>query len=113
MSAVQKKQNEESAIPLEQLDAALRSLYGLSEARAAEIDQSPRRTLRDGDISWGRVLASNLDRLDSWVEWRALRNDRIMPALERLQTTCRGVDSVKEWVQVGKSVGYHSIFMSG
>jgi len=106
---VQKKQNKDSAtshsIPRELLDAALRSLYGLSEARVAETEQSPRQTLRDGDVSWGRVLAANFDRLDSWVEWRALRNDRIMPALERLQTSCRGVDSVKEWFQVGKSAG--------
>lgn len=112
LQQLQELQQQQSRISTEQLDAALRSLYGLSEARAAEAAAdakaaeegeaaSPRkRTLRAGDVSWARVLGANLDRLDSWVEWRVLRRDSILPAVARLQESCRKIESVSEWLKV-------------
>lgn len=115
-----------SQIPPEQLESALRSLYGLSEAREAEaaaaaaaadaavaeggggkgaLPAAPRkRTLLEGDVTWARALAASFDRLDSWVEWRVLRRDRILPAVARLQQTCLGIEPVREWLQASSAL---------
>ena len=117
-----------SLIPPHKLAAALQSLFGLAAAREAEAEAAkaaaadspvplpPRiaAPLREGDVTWARTLAANLDRLDSWVEWRSVRNGLVMPAVARLQATCVGVESVKEWVKVRRLAvctcirGHHS-----
>ena len=53
--------------------------------------------LLSDDVRWARTLAANLDRLDSWAEWRELRGRRILPALARVAAVARRVPDAREW----------------
>jgi hypothetical protein len=69
-------------------------------AAPADVPVGALHVLHDNDVDWARIIAANLDQIDSWVEWRALRNRRVLPAVGRVKVACAGVAAVQDWIMV-------------
>jgi hypothetical protein len=55
--------------------------------------------LEKTDVAWARIIAGQLSKGFSLLEWRHVKQRRVKPAVERVRGACNNVDLTREWAQ--------------